>query len=129
MGRGVIVLDASAIIALYKEENGHRQVLAEISSSAISTANLAEVLTKLVEEEADADRVPGDLALYGCDVIPVSAVHAISAARLRPITQRFGLSLGDRLCLALAMERNCPAMTADRSWATLDIGVPIVLIR
>jgi len=55
--------------------------------------------------------------------------HALIAARLRPLTRHLGLSLGDRICLALAIERQCPALTADRNWANLKIGIPIQLIR
>jgi len=40
-----------------------------------------------------------------------------------------GLSLGDRACLALADAMGCPAVTADRAWSSIDIGVSVVLIR
>jgi PIN domain nuclease of toxin-antitoxin system len=40
-----------------------------------------------------------------------------------------GLSLGDRACLALARVRSLPAVTADRSWSGVDVGVQIQLIR
>ena len=40
-----------------------------------------------------------------------------------------GLSLGDRACIALATDRNIPAMTADRDWAGLAVDVSISLIR
>jgi len=55
--------------------------------------------------------------------------HAVITAKLRPLTKPLGLSLGDRTCLALAIDRECPVMTADRNWAKLNIGVPIQLIR
>jgi ribonuclease VapC len=41
----------------------------------------------------------------------------------------YGLSLGDRACLALALTRGEPAVTADRQWAQLDLGIRIELIR
>jgi PIN domain nuclease of toxin-antitoxin system len=31
-----------------------------------------------------------------------------------------GLSLGDRACIALAMELGATAMTCDRAWTSLD---------
>jgi len=34
------------------------------------------------------------------------------------ITQPFGLSLGDRACLALAIQRQATALTTDRAWRT-----------
>jgi PIN domain nuclease of toxin-antitoxin system len=46
---------------------------------------------------------------------------------LSPAT--FGLSLGDRACLALARMRRLPAVTADRAWARLDLGIAIELVR
>lgn len=39
------------------------------------------------------------------------------------------LSLGDRACLALARTRGVPAMTSDRTWTQLQIGIEIRLIR
>ena len=61
--------------------------------------------------------------------VTVSEDHALAAAQLRIATKRWGLSLGDRLCLALGLESNLPVLTADRRWKELNIGVNIVLIR
>ena len=47
----------------------------------------------------------------------------------RNVTRAAGLSLGDRACLALAKSQGGLVLTADRVWATLDIGVEIELIR
>lgn len=44
-------------------------------------------------------------------------------------TKPFGLSLGDRACLALGMKMNLPVLTADRAWAKLDLGVQVNLLR
>lgn len=38
-------------------------------------------------------------------------------------------SLGDRACLALAMELKLPVVTADRAWIDLDLGIDICVIR
>jgi PIN domain nuclease of toxin-antitoxin system len=40
-----------------------------------------------------------------------------------------GLSLGDRACLALALELNAPVYTADRAWKNLNLGIRIHVIR
>lgn len=60
---------------------------------------------------------------------PLSTEQAEIAADLLPETKRLGLSLGDRCCLALAMLRQLPVLTADRAWAALDLGLAIQLIR
>jgi ribonuclease VapC len=39
------------------------------------------------------------------------------------------LSLGDRACLTLAIERNLSVLTADRAWAGLGLPIDIHLIR
>jgi ribonuclease VapC len=125
----VIVLDASAVIALYGREAGWDQILNEIGSGAISTVNLAEVLTMFANQNGKPERVGDDIRDSGCEIAPVTAAHALAAAELRPVTRSASLSLGDRLSLALAIERQCPVMTADKCWTSVDVGVPIVLLR
>jgi len=44
-------------------------------------------------------------------------------------TQRYGLSLGDRSCLALALTLNVPVYTTEQAWRNLKVGVPIHVIR
>jgi PIN domain nuclease of toxin-antitoxin system len=48
---------------------------------------------------------------------------------LRPLTKASGLSLADRACLALAKRLDIPALTADRDWADLNLGIAVQLIR
>ncbi|HEU4459635.1 MAG TPA: type II toxin-antitoxin system VapC family toxin [Methylibium sp.] len=126
----VRVYDASAILAALFEEPGGTQVSdwLERASGLVSSVTYAEVLAKLLEHgfmPADANATWGDLPL---DIEPLSAAQARAAAGLRPATQPLGLSLGDRVCLALARERGLPAVTADRAWARVG-GVEVQLIR
>jgi PIN domain nuclease of toxin-antitoxin system len=125
----VIVLDASALVALWRKEPGWERVAQDITSSAVSSTNLAEALSKFVEDGGDADLMATETIKSGCEVVALSIDHAINTAKLRPLTRSVGLSLGDRLCLALAIERNCAVLTADRNWGRLNIGVPVQLIR
>ena len=50
-------------------------------------------------------------------VIDLDAHLAIEAGAMLAQTKPFGLSLGDRACLALAKREGLPALTADRTWA------------
>jgi PIN domain nuclease of toxin-antitoxin system len=45
------------------------------------------------------------------------------------LTRHAGLSLGDRACLALGEGLGYPVITADRVWASLDLGIEVVVIR
>ncbi len=51
------------------------------------------------------------------------------AALLWTKTQLYGLSLANRDCLALAMERQVPVLTADQVWVELGLGIDIQLLR
>lgn len=124
-----IVLDASALLALLQSERGHQKVAAVLSRSKVSAINLAEAcshLTDLGKPMAEARSTLGRLNL---DIVPFDEEQALEAARLRPLTRSLGLSLSDRACLALARLRRLPAMTADRAWGRLHIGVQVTVIR
>jgi PIN domain nuclease of toxin-antitoxin system len=51
------------------------------------------------------------------------------AGGLVKVTRPFGLSLGDRACLALAIERKVTVYTTDRVWKSLNLGIEIEVIR
>jgi PIN domain nuclease of toxin-antitoxin system len=44
-------------------------------------------------------------------------------------TREFGLSFGDRACLALGIALGVPVCTTDRAWERLNLGIEIHLIR
>ena len=62
-------------------------------------------------------------------VVPFLAADAELAADFWSPARGLGLSLGDRACLALASRLDRPALTADRLWLELDLGVEIQAIR
>jgi PIN domain nuclease of toxin-antitoxin system len=70
-----------------------------------------------------------DLGQLDLDITPLDHLLAARVGTLRQGTRESGLSLGDRACLALAEQLGVPAVTADRAWASLDLGVEVVLIR
>ena len=123
------VLDSSALLALLRKEPGADRVAAAGRQSVVSTVNLAETATVLTDigiPKADLRSVLSDLSLT---TVPFDEEDALLAAELRPVTRAAGLSLGDRACLALAQRRKLPALTADRAWADLDLGIEVRLIR
>lgn len=125
------VLDASALLAWLADERGADEVGRVLESGTVlmSGANLAEVLTKLENRgapEAEVRRIRYSLDI---DVRALDEDAAWRIARLHAPTRPQGLSLGDRACLALALSEALPAVTADRAWADIDLGVEIRLIR
>ena len=123
------VLDASAILAVVKRERGFQQVQLAADRSAMSTVNIAEVGSFMTKEGFKLDEVRTTLAAFPIEIIAFDKEQAMEAARLRPLTLRSGLSLGDRACLALAGLRGLTALTSERVWADLDLGVKVELIR
>lgn len=126
---GDVVLDASAVIALLRREKGADVVASAIPGAVISTVNLSEVAAWLSDSGAEEREIR--LTLDGLDIEfnTFDGDSAFAAGGLRRATRHKGLSFGDRACLALADRLALPALTADRSWAELDIGVEVVLIR
>ena len=125
----MIALDASALLALLFRETGHAQVAAAVSEACLSAVNLCEVLGRFCRDGHDVHAVASRLLRQRIEVVAFTDDHAALAAALRLRTDALGLSLGDRACLALAQARQIPAMTADRAWQHLDVGVQVLLIR
>ncbi|NBB16807.1 PIN domain-containing protein [Caulobacter sp. SLTY] len=126
----MIVLDSSAVLAVLLNERGADTLAARLPGAVIGAANLAEVLSLLAERGEDPVFFESELRGFGLEVAPVTAEHALGAAL---IYQRLGrsanLSMGDRLCIALAQDRRMPILTADRAWARFDFGVPMEIGR
>ena len=125
-----IVLDASALLAVLNREPGAEKLTPQVLSAAItSTVNLAEVQSKLVSRGIKPDEA------WDATISPIreSAVftdeQAKIAGSLIARTGAFGLSFGDRACLALGIALKAPVYTADRSWKNLKLGVRIHLVR
>ena len=126
-----IVLDASALLAMIREEPGGDAVADAITRARMSAVNFAEVVSYLTHAGLPAPQIDAMLAPLPVDIIDADRELASSAGRLRKATAEAGLSLGDRFCLAQAVRDRLPAWTADRRWRTIAsrVDVDIVVIR
>ena len=126
------ILDSSAVLATLFQERGQDVVAAALADGAsMCTANLAEVMTRLVRAgmpPADAAQVIADLPVT---VFDLDMDLAVRAGAMFAVTRPFGLSLADRCCLALALREQAPVLTADRAWepAGTAVGARVRLIR
>jgi PIN domain nuclease of toxin-antitoxin system len=82
-----------------------------------------------VARGGDPDEAWEDAATPVREILPFTEEHARITGSLLTQTQRFGLSLGDRACLALGMVRNAPIYTAEKVWKHLKLHVRIHVIR
>jgi ribonuclease VapC len=125
----VIVLDSSAILAVILNEPGCEVIEDASEGFAISTVNMAEVVTKLVDFGFDEKNIPDAVDTFRLWCRPLTERQAHQAGLFRKQSRRFGLSLGDRCCLALARDLGATVYTTDRVWADLDVGVAIKVVR
>lgn len=129
------VLDASALLAFIRQEPGGTAVQRFLDRRAgISAVNWAETLTKLADAGEDPSAAAfrirsGEMLGASLAILPFEEREAREAACLRKATQAQGLSLGDRACLATARVLGATAVTADRSWSKLNVGIRVHVIR
>jgi ribonuclease VapC len=124
------VLDASAVLALVRDEPGSDKVAPHVGRAAISAVNLQEVVKEMLLSGLDDPTVREILGELRLDVRSHDVDAAYAAAGLHLQTKEFGRGLGDRSCLALALQLNVPALTADREWNKVKVkGLKVEHIR
>lgn len=129
----IYVMDATALLALSHGEQGYEVVegLIQTQECFISSVNIAEVGSKLVDKGLLEKDLPGILQQFQVDIIDFNAEQAIRSAAIRQITRSSGLSMGDRACFALAQLMDACVVTTDRAWSDVEgvLGVKVVQIR
>src|ERR1035438_10251398 len=125
-----VVFDASAMLALLHHERGEEKLTGDIlARSVASTVNLAEVQTKLVKKGYDPAEAWEDTLSSIAAAEPFTSEQAKIAGSLIAQTEKYGLSLGDRSCLALAIALKAPVYTTEQVWRNLKVGVQIQIGR
>lgn len=126
-----VTLDASALLAVFNGEPGSERVAAFLTGGecTMSTVNLSEVVTKLVERGVTLDEAQRAITAARLTFHPFDEAAAFEAASLRMLTRPAGLSFGDRACVALAARLGAVVVTTDRSWVTAGLPVEVILAR
>lgn len=123
------VLDSSALLAMLFGEPGGDLVRASVSTSAMSAANLAEVVTKLVARGADENLAMRTAQESEVEVVAVDQRQAESAGLMHARTRSLGISMGDAFCLVLGETLGAPVLTTDRRLSEVAAGVEVRLLR
>jgi PIN domain nuclease of toxin-antitoxin system len=125
------VLDASALLAMLKDEPGGERIRPVLRSAAMTTVNFGEVVGFYARRGAVEPDIRRLLQRLPVAKIAFDEELAYAVGLLLPQTSAAGLSFADRACLALARRLAVRAMTADRSWSRIAtaVGVEIELIR
>lgn len=125
------VFDASALMMFLNAEPGWetaRDLLASADVS-VSAVNLAEIVAKAAESGSGETLIRKAIQSLTIDVVAFDEQQAWLAGLLRPDTRHLGLSFADRACLALARQQQSIAVTCDRPWTQLNLGITIECIR
>jgi ribonuclease VapC len=126
-----VALDASAIVAVLRNETGGDNVIPYLNDAIISTVNVAEVYAHAMLHKLPECLVDEFLSHRGIELVPLSLQQSKTAGKMVALTRSGGLSLGDRACLSVAKEYNATALTADRAWLPFaeTLGITIKSIR
>ena len=125
-----IVLDSSALITLFAKEPGYKYVKQHMKYAVISSINIAEVYKYCIEvQKLTEEDCRNLIKLSGIKIIDFCEAQALISAAIIKETKQYGLSLGDRGCIALAMFKNCSILTCDQIWQKVKLEVEFVMAR
>ena len=124
------ILDASALLALLNSEPGADMVEEILPNSVMSTVNVAEVIAELDKRLDITSEESKEMVHTLIDhIVPLDFNQAVEIGRLKKPTRDFGLSLGDRACISLALSTGYTVYTTDKIWSKLKLQCDIVVIR
>lgn len=126
-----IVLDASAVVAMFKGEAGTDFVSQYAEGAMMSTVNLIEVISRMIFHGYSHEKAIPLYQRLKIVILSLDERQAIFAGELRLPTKSFGLSLGDRVCLALAHLQKGTVLTSDKQLklAGDHLNIPVTLFR
>ena len=126
------VIDASAILAFAFAEKGADRVERWIEDgAAVSALTVQETVSKLCQTGMDLEEADELIQALGLAVHVLDFGLAVRAGGMFALTKAYGLSHGDRACLALGQKLAVPVVTADKAWSNVanDLGLRVEQFR
>jgi len=123
-----IVFDSSALIMLFAKEPGYESIRQYMKYAIISSVNIAEVYKYCIEvQDLTEEDCRNLVQLSGVKIIDFCEEQALITAKIIKKTKKYGLSLGDRSCISLAMFTNQQVLTCDKIWQKVDLDVEFIM--
>ncbi len=124
-----VVLDASALLAVMNHEPGADIVRVSIVGSLMSAVNYSEVMKKTIERSIAVSSLHALIETASIEIVTFDRALAEASAELYPETKAHGMSLADRACLALGIQRKLMVLTAERKMRIKTLPITVKLIR
>lgn len=123
------LLDSSALIAYINDEPGGEQMDKFLNEPlAISAVNLVETILKLRRIFPNKKFGIETFRKLQLKILPFRQIDLIACIDTFSGDEK-DISLADKICMATAVARHCPVVTADRSWLKLKLPIEVVCIR
>lgn len=126
------VIDTSAILAYAFAEKGADKVERWIDEgAAVSALTIQETVSKLCQTGMGLEEADELVRALGLAVHVLDLDLAVRAGGMFALTKAFGLSHGDRACLALGQKLAMPVVTADKAWSKVarNLGLRVEQFR
>lgn len=126
------VVDTSAILAYAFAERGAETVERWIDAgAAVSALTIQETVSKLCQTGLSQGEARELVLALGLRIHALDLDLAMSAGAMFAVTKAFGLSHGDRACLALGLKLSVPVVTADKAWSQVagPLGLQVEQFR
>jgi len=102
----------------------HVQNALDGGDAVCTVVNWCEVATKVLGRGGDWNAAETALLGAGLSIISIEADDAVQAARIW--VEHHDLSVGDRLCLAVASRLDADILTADHAWQSASTRVQLI---
>lgn len=119
-----MVIDASALIAFLRKEEGHDKVARVLSQRecVLSAVTRTELVGKLVSSGSYTESEVKEALVHLADalvIVPFDSQQSDLAAPWYARRKPYNLRLGACVCIALAEARSLDVLTAESAWAKL----------
>lgn len=125
----VVLVDASAVLAVMFRERGAESVAPFLSSAIATNVVMMEILSKMAQKGMTVVEARYEVEDSGLRWRTLGPDSATLAADYLLRFRTMGISLADATCLAMGDILRVPILTADKDWAKLGLALDIRVIR